>query len=58
MPIVETIDVERAFAFVRAHFSTARPEELAGPEVSPVWVQFAVCLHGVHITSKPTESVD
>jgi hypothetical protein len=58
LPVVETIHMERAIALVSTHFSTAWSEERTGPEVSPERVQFAVCLHGVHITSKPTKSMD
>jgi hypothetical protein len=57
-PIVETIHMERAIALVSADFSTARPEESAGPEMSPEHVQFAILFHGVHITSKPAKSMD
>ena len=57
-PIVETVNVERAIALVSTHFSTARPEELTGPEVSPICVEFAVCFHGVNITSRPAKSMD
>ena len=39
--------MERAIALVSPHFSTARPEERAGPEVSPECVQSAICFHGV-----------
>jgi hypothetical protein len=56
--MVVTIDVERAIALIRTHFSAAWPEESAGLEVAPECVQVTVCLHGVHITSKPTKSMD
>jgi hypothetical protein len=56
--MVVTIDVERAIALIRTHFSAARSEKSAGLEVAPECVQVAVCLHGVHITSKPTQSMD
>src|ERR1039458_1913078 len=56
--MVVTIDVERAIALIRTHFPAAWSEESAGPEVAPECVQVTVCLHGVHITSKPTKSMD
>ena len=47
------------------HRSWRRPQEVAGtparpagPEVAPECVQATVCVHGVHITSKPTPSMD
>jgi len=58
LPMVVTIDVERAIALIRTHFPAAWSEESAGPEVAPECVQVTVCLHGVHITSKPTQSMD
>jgi hypothetical protein len=58
LPIVDTIDVERATALVSTDLPTARPEESAGPEMSSEGVQFVVCRHGVHITSEPIKSVD
>jgi hypothetical protein len=51
--MVIPIDVERAMALIRAYFPAAWSEESAGPEVAPEGVQATVCLHGVHITSKP-----
>jgi hypothetical protein len=58
LPMVVTIDVERAIALISTHFSAAWSEESAGLEVAPECVQVTVCLHGVHITSKPTKSMD
>src|ERR1035437_7019770 len=56
--MVVPIDVERAMALIRTHFSAAWSEESAGLEVAPESIQGTVCLHGVHITSKPTQSMD
>ena len=39
LPIVVTIDVERAIALIRTHFSAAWSEKSAGLEVSPECVQ-------------------
>jgi hypothetical protein len=58
LPIVDTIDVERATAFVSTDLPTARPEKSAGPEVSSEHVELGVCFHGVHITSEAIKSVD
>jgi hypothetical protein len=58
MPIVEAIHMERTIAFVGAHLSTARAEELANPEVSPERIQFDFSSHVVHITSEHAKSMD
>ncbi len=58
LPMAETIDMERAIALVGTRFSTAGPEESAGSEVSPEYVQFVFFFHRVHITSRPTKSMD
>jgi hypothetical protein len=58
LPMVVTIDVERAIALIRTHFPAAWSEESAGLEVAPECIQVPLCLHGVHITSKPTKSMD
>src|ERR1035437_5511762 len=50
--------MERAIALIRTHFSAAWSEKSAGLEVAPECVQVTVCLHGVHITSKPSKSMD
>jgi hypothetical protein len=58
LPVVEAIDVERTITIIREGFSTARPEELAVPEMSPICVESTVCFHGVNITSRPAKSMD